>query len=60
MVLDTAHDRTYRLHQSITATQERNPPWSRIYVLSVLQTWFTGVLGPPRSQYGDTRCLGGV
>src|SRR6266581_4782044 len=59
MVMDTAHDRTERLNQSITATREINPPWSRIDVMSVLQTWFTRVMGTPRSTYGETRGVGG-
>ena len=26
--------------------------------MSVLQTWFTRVIGTPRSKYGYTRCAG--
>jgi hypothetical protein len=35
-VLDTAHDNTSRLHQSMTATREINLAWSRIAVIAVL------------------------
>ena len=38
MVIEMAQDHTYRLHPSITATQDTKPEAKRIEVLAALQT----------------------
>ena len=52
-VIDTAQDRTYRRHQSITATRDTHPAASRTSVISALHTWLTRSTLTPRQRYGS-------
>jgi hypothetical protein len=53
MVMESRQARTLRLNQSITAARYTKPLAMRMYVMSIVHTWFGRVTGSLRSRHGN-------